>query len=83
MKSLFYNDQAYIADQFTITDHHISNISLFAYYKINTYKLSLKNQAYCVSKKDITTLIHNSLLNYTRPDELLLTTGFFSSVIDN
>jgi hypothetical protein len=58
-KPLFFDDQAHIAEQFTIVEDHTSQLALLAFHKINAYKLSLQNQAYCMSRTELQHLIQS------------------------
>ncbi len=83
MNKPYHNDQAYIAGQFRFADEHTAQSARLASFKINSYKLSLVNAAFCISRKELTGIIKNSLLNYTEPGTILCDTGFFAEELDN
>ena len=83
MSNLYPNDQAHIADEFHFTDDHITQTSRLAFLKINSYKLSLINAAFCMSRDELASIIKNSLLNYTEPENILADQGFFSAAMNN
>ena len=83
MNNLYPTDQAYIADEFHFTDDHITQTSRLAFLKINSYKLSLINAAFCMNRDELAGIIQNSLLNYTTPENVLADQGFFSSAMNN
>lgn len=83
MNKLYHNDQAYIADQFRFEDEHINQTARLAHFKISSYKLSLVNAAFCMSRHELTGIIKNTLLNYKAPSSILYEMGFFSSEFDN
>ena len=64
MNNLYPNDQAHIAEEFQFIDDHITQTAQLAYLKINSYKLSLINAAFCMSREDLAGIIKSSLLNY-------------------
>lgn len=83
MPHLYFNAQAHIAEQFQFMDAHTAEISLIASYKINSYKLSLTNSAYCANKEELQQIINNTLLFYVVPEVVLFNEGFFETHIDN
>jgi hypothetical protein len=83
MNKPYHNDQAYIAGQFRFTDEHTVQTAKLAFFKINSYKLSLVNAAFCMSRKELTGIIKSSLLNYTDTGTVLYDTGFFAAEIEN
>lgn len=83
MNQPLHNDQAYIAGQFRFADEHIVQSARLAFFKINSYKLSLVNAAFCMSRKELTGIIKTSLLNYTDPGSILYNTGFFAAEVEN
>ena len=83
MSNLYPNDQAHIADEFHFTDDHITQTSRLAFLKINSYKLSLINAAFCMSRDELASIIKNSLLNYTEPESLLADVGLFNPAMNN
>lgn len=83
MNNLYPNDQAYIAKEFFFIDAHIAQTSRLAFLKINSYKLSLINAAFCMSRDELASIIKNSLFNYTKPETVLADQGFFSAAMNN
>ena len=79
----YQNDQAHIAEQFRFTDENTKDVSKLALYKISSYKLSLTNAAYCISKDEIGQIIKNTLLNFVEPITLLANAGFYETEVDN
>jgi hypothetical protein len=83
MRNPYHNDQAYIAERFLFLDDHTTQSSRLAFLKINSYKLSLINSAFCKSKDELTGIIKGSLLNYTAPSTVLSNLGFFLDETEN
>ena len=83
MDNLYPNDQAHIAEEFQFIDDHITQTAQLAFLKINSYKLSLINAAFCMNRDELAGIIQNSLLNYTTPENVLADQGFFSSAMNN
>ena len=83
MNKPFYNDQAHIAEEFSLSDDHTTHTAWLAFFKINSYKLSLIDATLCISREELTGFIKSSLLNYTDPSALLAGIGFFSAELDN
>ena len=83
MNHPFYNDQAYIAESFHLVDDFTSQTARLAFFKINSYKLSLIKSSFIKSREDLKTNIKSSLLNYTSGAIILAELGFFSSEVDN
>lgn len=79
----YHSDQTHIAEEFHFIDEHTIETARLAFYKINSYKLSLTNKAYCASKEELRQIIKNTLLNYISPDVVLFNERFFESEIDN
>jgi hypothetical protein len=63
MKQVVPNDTRYIAEQFFLAYDHTNRTAQLAYHKINSYKLSLSNESYCMSRKDLYCLVKNTLFN--------------------
>jgi len=82
-KSQYHNDQAYIAEDFQFTDEHTMQTARLAYFKINSYKLSLIKASFSTSREDMSEIIKNTLLNYIDPAKVLSNIGFFDTEIDN
>ena len=83
MNHPFYNDQAYIAESFHLGDDFTEQTARLAFFKINSYKLSLIKSSFIKSREDLKTNIKSSLLNYTSGGIILAELGFFSSEVDN
>jgi S-adenosylhomocysteine hydrolase len=83
MNKPYYNDQAHIAEDFHFIDEHTAQTARLAYFKINSYKLSLIKASFSTSKEDMSEIIKNTLLNYIDAGKVLANTGFFDIEIDN
>lgn len=83
MNKPFYNDQAHIAEEFHLFDDYTVQTARLAFFKINSYKLSLINAAFCMSKEELTGIIKGTLLNYTNPAIILADLGFFKQEMEN
>jgi hypothetical protein len=83
MKQPIYNDQAHIAEQCLMLDDHITQTARLAFFKISSYKLSLVNASFCMSREEFTSILKSSLLNYTNPAIILADLGFFGSETEN
>ena len=83
MNKPYHNDQAYIADDFQFTDEHTTQTARLAFFKINSYKLSLIKASFSTSREEMTEIIKNTLLNYTDPARVLADLGFFDTEMDN
>ncbi len=83
MKPPYGNDQAYIAGSFKLDEEYIIQMARLAYFKINSYKLSLVNAAFCASRDELNGIIRSSLLHFTDAGTVLCDTGFFLQELDN
>ena len=83
MNNQFYNDQAHIAEEFSLHETFTDQRARLASFKINSYKLSLVNAAFCASREELTGIIKGTLLNYTDSLLVLSDLGFFSASMDN
>ncbi|MFT3844529.1 MAG: hypothetical protein QM725_05720 [Lacibacter sp.] len=83
MKQSHFDDQSHIAEQFRIGEEHIVQMAKLAHHKINSFKLSLTNQAYCMKSCDLSNLIRSTLFNYMNPVLVLSHIGFFNDEISN
>ena len=83
MNHLYHNDQAHIAEEFNYLDEHTKQTARLAYFKINSYKLSLIHAAFCMTRDELTGIIKSTLLNYTAPSSILVGLGFFASETEN
>lgn len=82
-KPIFFDDQAHIAEQFTIVEDHTNQLALLAFHKVNAYKLSLKNQAYCMSRSELQQLLQSTLFNYVHPCTVMQMVSYFDDGSDN
>ncbi|MES1215971.1 MAG: hypothetical protein ABUT20_10665 [Bacteroidota bacterium] len=83
MNKPYHNDQAHIAEEFLFIDDHTSQTARLAFFKINSYQLSLIKASFCSSKEDLTGIINNTLLHYTDPATVLCNLGFFEAELCN
>ncbi|MBI1344601.1 MAG: hypothetical protein GC171_16895 [Terrimonas sp.] len=83
MQLPYHNDQAHIAEQFQFVDQNTKDVSRLALYKISSYKLSLTNAAYCISRDEIKQIIKGTLLNYIEPITVLANSGFYEDEVEN
>lgn len=83
MNKPYYNDQAHIAQEFCFIDEHTAQTARLAFFKINSYKLSLIKASFSTSREDMTGIILNTLLNYIDAGSVLSKTGFFDGELDN
>ena len=83
MRQPIYTDQAHIAEQFLLNEDHIAQSARLAHFKINSYKLSLVNASFCMSREEFTSIIRSTLLNYTDPCLILSDLGFFDEECEN
>lgn len=83
MNNLFFDDKAYIAEQFCLEDDYTAQSARFASHKINSFKLSLNKEAYCMNKEQLGKILKGTLLNYTEPYIILSSLGFFAEEKNN
>lgn len=83
MNAPFYNDQAHIAESFQLVEEFTAQTARLAYFKLNSYKLSLIKSSFVKTRDELKVNIDNSLLNYTNPGIILADLGFFQSESDN
>jgi hypothetical protein len=83
MSKPIYNDQAYIAEKFLSIDELTIQTARLAFFRINSYKLSLIKSSFSTSREELTDSIQKSLLNYTNPGRVLADLGFFEDQVDN
>jgi len=83
MNHPYCNDQAYIAESFYLAEDHTAQTARLAFFKINSYKLSLIKASFSKSREELVNNIKESLLNYTNPGIILADLGFFQSESDN
>lgn len=83
MKLPICNDQGYIAESFSLAESYTQQTARLAFFKINSYKLSLIKANFSRTKVELEANIRGSLMNYTRPEIILADLGFFGSETDN
>ena len=83
MTQPFYNDQAYIAEGFLLDEDFTQQTARLAFFKINSYKLSLLKASLGQTRKELRQNLSKSLFNYIDPGILLAEQGFFASVYEN
>jgi hypothetical protein len=83
MKNQYYNDTAYIAQSFHLSEDYTAQTARLAFFKINSYKLSLVKTSFSKSRRELVNNLKDSLLNYTSPEIILADMGFFGSETDN
>jgi hypothetical protein len=83
MNTPYYNDQVHIAQEFQFIDDHIAQTARLAFFKINSYKLSLIRASFSTSQQDLSDIIKATLLNYKDPSRILADTGFFKGENNN
>lgn len=83
MSHPYYNDQAYIAESFHLSEDFTEQAARLAFFKINSYKLSQIKPAFGQSRQELTQNLNNSLFNYTPSAIILADLGFFKSEYDN
>lgn len=83
MNHPYYNDQAYIAGSFHLTEDFIAQAARLAYFKINSYKLSLIKSSFANTRDELMNNLKENLLNYTSPAIILADLGFFKSETEN
>jgi rRNA maturation protein Rpf1 len=83
MNKPYHNDQAHIAEDFLFIDEHTAQTARLAFFKINSYKLSLIKASFSTSREDMSEIIRNTLFNYTDSGKVLADLGFFDSELDN
>jgi len=77
MKQPICNDQGYIAESFCLEESYTQQSARLAYFKINSYKLSLIKSSFKKTKEELQENIKTNLLNYTQPEIILADLGFF------
>jgi hypothetical protein len=83
MNKPYHNDQAHIAEEFHFLDDHTTQTARLAFFKINSYKLSLFKASFNTSKEELTGIIKGTLLNYTDPATVLADLRFFEVELNN
>jgi hypothetical protein len=83
MNHPYYNDTAYIAQSFCLSEDYTTQSARLAFFKINSYKLSMVKSSFNKSRKELVNNLNESLLNYSSPEIILADLGFFQSEVDN
>ncbi len=83
MTQPFYNDQLYIAESFHLIEDFTEQTARLAFFKVNSYKLSLLKPTFAKTRIQLKENISDSLLNFTQPVIILADLGFFQSEYDN
>jgi hypothetical protein len=83
MNDLYYNDTAYIAQSFYLSEDYTAQTARLAFFKINSYKISAVSSSLRKSNKELVNNLKDTLLNYTSPGIILADQGFFQSEVDN
>lgn len=83
MKRPIYNDQAYIAEKFIAIEEQTNQSARLAFFRINSYKLSLIKSSFGSGWKELTESIQKTLLNYTEPAKVLTDQGYFEGPVKN
>ncbi len=83
MKQPYYNDTAYIAESFHLSEDYTAQTARLANFKINSYKISLVKASFGNSRKELVDNLKENLFNYTSPEIILADLGFFQSETDN
>lgn len=83
MQQPFYNDQAHIAESFQLVEEFTAQTARLAYFKLNSYKLSLIKSSFVKTRDELMVNIKGSLMNYTNPGIILADLGFFQSQYEN
>jgi hypothetical protein len=83
MNKLYYNDQSYIAESFRLAEDFTEQNARLAFFKINSFKLSLIKSSFCKTSEELIENLRNSLFNFTSPEIILADQGFFSAETEN
>ena len=83
MKQPYYNDTAYIAESFHLSEDYTAQTARLANFKINSYKISLVKASLSNSRKELVDNLKDNLFNYTSPEIILADLGFFRSETEN
>lgn len=83
MTQPFYNDQAYIAEGFHLDEDFTEQTARLAFFKINSYKLSLLKSSFRQTRQELKQSLNETLFNYTDPAIILADTGFFGGEYEN
>ena len=83
MNKPIYNDQNYIAERFMAIEESTIQTARLAYFKINSYKLSMMKASFSKSREELTDNLRCTLFNYTDTTGLLSHLGFFEEQLTN
>ncbi len=83
MQQAYFNDQAYIAQGFHLEEDFTEQSARLAFFKINSFKLTLIKSGFRKPKDELKHSIRQSLFNYTCPAIILADRGFFRSEYEN
>jgi hypothetical protein len=83
MNKPIYNDQNYIAERFMAIEESTIQTARLAYFKINSYKLSMMKASFSKSREELTDNLRCTLFNYTDSSGLLTHLGFFDDMMEN
>lgn len=83
MNHPLYNDQGYIAESFCLEEDFTNQSARLAFFKINSYKLTLIKTKYKRTREELRHSIKENLFNYTDPGIILADLQFFQSEYDN
>jgi hypothetical protein len=83
MNKPLYNDQNYIAERFMAIDENTVQTARLAYFKINSYKLSMMKASFSKSREELTDNLKGTLFNYCDTAGLLSHLGFFDDMVEN
>jgi hypothetical protein len=83
MTQPFYNDQAYIAESFHLVEDFTEQTARLAFFKVNSYKLSLQKSVFTKTRMELKENLNESLFNFTSPAIILADLSFFQSEYDN
>lgn len=83
MNHPYYNDQAYIAESFHLSEEFVIQAARLAHFKINSYKISLVKSFFSNTRDELINNLKENLLNYTSSAIILADLGFFKSETDN
>jgi hypothetical protein len=75
----YYNDSAYIAESFWLSEDYTSEMARQASFKVGSYKLSLSNNELKFTRDHLKVNIKDILFNYVSPEDVLNDHNFFDS----
>ncbi len=83
MKDLYYNDTAYIAQSFCLAEDYTEQTARLAFFKVNSYKLSLYKSSFNITRDELVNNLKDSLLHYESPELILADLGFLLAETEN